>query len=1073
VTKITTPIRPFEEGDVAAEEEAIARLVSYASDMFWGDVSARLGVDIRDIDTMHMGVYRKLRQPRRVEVLKKDFTIAVKYALIVDRNPLTIETLDPAEEDGGRPYDVAAYEPSEDLRPLYLLHWDVLGDVSVDDEDELRRVGFPKKFASALGNMSTEARDVYKQNLEDIRGRPPALESVSPRKFVQTLASYGTYTGRGIAMPGGKYFQKWEKQPGPTPASYSPEMLQNATREVTLQARGDYLMLVAETGYRLFALQEKDGVLDFTELIGSFDSFHDVLPASKRTTYRAIFFHAINGDKETDARRRRTYEVTGRGAQRLMLDPRRMVESLADESIAGKLGIGEPYDWFCEMVIGYFPSRFYVLDFRDAPIRPADQPLRGVKEWADQETEAILNIGDPKDPWFAPVDELRKKEILDLITQPDVVVLPQGMKVSPRARFVGADHSWCYIRDLKTGAVYAQRRGEFVYDMYVGGISQLVYEASAGVTPLLVLLFATAAAIPVALFAGPAAVARWISKEATRRTAEEIAKDLAKRMVPVVAAQMASLAATMFIVVSDEQDEKKGAGHRWRAFADGFFKGYLVNTIHDSFFRDTIVKNLYEGIPEYRYYRWARRIYATVDKVQRVVQLLEENLDRKSIDRGMELFKGAMNDTMKGVLLLASALYYSDYDDAKAALEVFGVGPDGEAPPNPAEWELEAGNQLAEIAGHIKKELNLENLDRFLEELKTSKTLSLAITAFILKPYIWKELKETWRNRPFKWKKWEVKWIRPARPAIVLVVVASMAGVLVYANDKTDGKLFDVAGDILEEMFMNLAEPDVDAARVHGEIVGNVLGVFAFNSFIHKEPTFANRKRNWADKSLGDKWQTMMDSPLLGTAMQSGLKIGAVKPILKLVFKRYVALYEKLRSTGIFDASKTEQTIGELLSIAEDGGLQAQGLGHLSSFKTDKESIAFSLEHLLVVLYRLRSMLASDLRTYLEKAYAVPEHRQRLEDDWAAFQKLARDSGLSDAIEAHSQTAYLLMTAHLQTAVQHLQKALEKLMTRFTKAGQSWMSLLRELGLDVDIEEAEKVLERERERLKIFEEETP
>lgn len=188
----------------------------------------------------------------------------------------------------------------------------------------------------------------------------------------------------------------------------------------------------------------------------------------------------------------------------------------------------------------------------------------------------------------------------------------------------------------------------------------------------------------------------------------------------------------------------------------------------------------------------------------------------------------------------------------------------GEPPPNPAEWELEAGNQLEHIAKHIEKELDLKSIDELLESLRTSKLLKIAVTGAILNPHIWKALKESWRGRPFSWKKWEVKWVRPARPAIILVMIASMAGVLVFLEGETDGKLFDTIGDVVWGLVSDLPGANEGRAKINGEIIGNMLGVFAFNSFVHKEPTFANKKRKWANKNLGDKWQSLMDSPSSG-----------------------------------------------------------------------------------------------------------------------------------------------------------------------------------------------------------------
>jgi len=526
------------------------------------------------------------------------------------------------------------------------------------------------------------------------------------------------------------------------------------------------------------------------------------------------------------------------------------------------------------------------------------------------------------------------------------------------------------------------------------------------------------------------------------------------------------MVATIFIYADDDKDPNSGA-HKWRAFADGFFTGYLVNTLTDSFFRGVVENGIKGGIKEYRYYVWAKRIYAAVDKVQEVVQTLEGELDKKSIDKGMALFKDAIGHLGQGVLLLVSALYYSDYDEANQALEVFGSGPDDEPPPDPAHWELEAGAQLAHIAEKILAKLG--DVDDLLASLKSSKTLKVGITIAILHPHVWKAISDTWQNRPFTWKKWEVKYIRPARPAIIMVVLASMVGALVYLDDQTDGAFFDTTGDLIWGLVEDLPGKDVKQAKVFGEIIGNVLGVFAFNSFTHKAPTFANKKKKWATKTTGEKWAALLDTPFFGTSLAHNMKIGVVGPILKLVFKRYVSLYQRLKDKGVFALDHTEETIGQFLSVVDDAALEKRNLGHLKYFRTEEESVGFSLERLVTILFRLRTMLARDLQHYLEAAYNVPEMKEMLADDLEAFQKLAKDSGLSAAVEGHAHTAYKLMTVQLHAAVSHLEDALKALMTGFTsKSAMSWLKLLGELGLDIAVEEAEDALKRESERLKDF-----
>ena len=214
-------------------------------------------------------------------------------------------------------------------------------------------------------------------------------------------------------------------------------------------------------------------------------------------------------------------------------------------------------------------------------------------------------------------------------------------------------------------------------------------------------------------------------------------------------------------------------------------------------------------------------------------------------------------------------------------LHLFGQEIDHE-PPNPAEWELEAGFQLGEIAEQIANELKLHDLDDVLTALRKSRAFPALLAAGMLSPHIWKTIAYTWGTRPFSWKKWEVKWVRPARPAIIMVAIASMIGLLMYADDQLDDKLFPTLQELLLGLVRDLPGPTADRAKLNGEVVGNVVGVFMFNSLVFKATNRAPQKKKWKDNNAEEKWAKLTNMPLLGSSIQRNLKIGTVGPILRL-----------------------------------------------------------------------------------------------------------------------------------------------------------------------------------------------
>ncbi len=810
------------------------------------------------------------------------------------------------------------------------------------------------------------------------------------------------------------------------------------------------MLVDARGGYRLFVLEERDADVGATEIVGSYGSFH-VGPVVAGS-HHAVFFYATHGERDLAGTRRRAYRAAGRPGDRIILDPRRMVESLADTergqaTAASELGLGEPWDWFVEMVAGWFPGRFYALHLPVGSVRPDDGALAAVRDWANAETRAQLDEKDPSKPWFVPITAARRKEVEALLDNPEYLTLPQGFRSSPRTRFIGADRGWCYERDLETGAVYVRPTNQYIWDIHVGGVSQLVYENTRGTIPLLAVTFAAAAAAPVVAIAGPAAVASWLSKEAVSSALHRGLKELAKKLLPALAAQMTKVVATLF-----GEDE-------WRAFAEGFFEGYLLNTIYNNFYENMVLGFVTNGPKEYRMYMTAKRMFMAIEKVHEVVQTLEEELDEDTLDTGVRLFRTAVESVGQGVLLLLGALGWADYDDVQPLLEAFtrDVDPEYPDPPSREEFEVEMGAQVGGIAGKIHEQLDLSDVTGLVAALKDSTALKLGATLVILEPYLSHAVTSTWRNRPQKWKKWEVKYVRPARPAIYLVAAAGLVGLLMYANDETDGAVWDTTTQLLSDLVTNLPGPTPERAKVHGEIVGSLLGAFAFNSMIFKDPSYATRKGKWKDASAGKKWQKFHDIPLLGTFFKNNLKIGVFGPIIKVVFMRYISLYEELRAGGLLREATSEETIGRFLSEIDDAMLKQRGLEHLKDFRTEEESTAVSLERLIVVIVKLRTMLGRDLAEYLGTVSAGKvgsELDKRFGEDVRDFAALANAIGVSDVnldglMKQHPETAFRTMAVHLYGALTSLEDGLKALMTPFTESEWSWIELLRQLGLDV------------------------
>src|SRR5690606_24097784 len=97
-------------------------------------------------------------------------------------------------------------------------------------------------------------------------------------------------------------------------------------------------------------------------------------------------------------------------------------------------------------------------------------------------------------------------------------------------------------------------------------------------------------------------------------------KRAAKYMAPAIAAFTGRLIATLFVYA----DPNNGTAKRWRAFAEGFFQGYVTNTLYDQFYNKLLRNVATLGPKEYRTYKAIKQIYAAIDKARKVIELLEE-----------------------------------------------------------------------------------------------------------------------------------------------------------------------------------------------------------------------------------------------------------------------------------------------------------------------------------------------------------------------------------------------------------------------------------------------------------------
>lgn len=1073
---MTLPSRftPFTEAQLDEHE---ARLQRIAATIFYDAAVSHLELD-PTTSQIHLGMYlsarrlpHKVRKQRPHADAKREHLM--QFLLSVDEQPLSITAAATRTDPGDVDYDVRPWTPSGAVRIVPLFHYSQLVDFSEDSTAELRASGLPESWVRAFGELTLDSRRVFKSPLAEIRYIPPALHKLKPTRYVRMLAAHGTYE----TLFGG-YFPKWREgreRQGPTPATFSDEFLRATTDEVLLAKGHDYLMVASGTSYQLFQIVDTGSQHTLREVLGGHDTAHGDLDWKEPRT--VVLFHAVDGSNRIRERAQQVYVPEARTGYRLLLDPRGMVEDLATVDGASLLKLRDSFDWFVEMCATHFRQPFQAVDLSLFEGLIESPSFLMLKRELDATVRLVMDglphLGD----FTAELTAERRQRVEALLARPGVLVFTQGMPLGS-ARVVGVDPSWLYLRDMGDGSVYALHLGDFIRDWRISVIAQQVYAGTRGVIPLVVGVFALGAlalAGPALIPAASAITVRAVVRELTvRQVTTMAAKRVAKFLAPALAAEMTVLVLDLF----DRGDDDSDRARRWKAFAEGFFHGYVVQTLYDEFFSKFKLSNL-PGPKEYRAVMLVKRAYQAIDKVREVVNTLEAELDEAAVKRGLVLFERAMTRSVKGSILLLSLLYYVHEDDMGAIVDGY-AGPVDAAAPDADTWHFESAQQISVMARNLLRSMQdaTGQAKDFLDTLRGTESFAIGAAVFFttdakhlaadVVKAMGRATGRAWDRRPDALKKAQQKAVGALTHPTVLKVLGGIvlaSGVLHEVLTKGAGTkavgatlstVYDVALEpLLSELVTQWPGSTPTRAKIHGELTGGLLGAFMFNRFLLGSKDEVEAAKAADHPHLGQRWLKLVDGPWGGSLLSSKLKIGFVGPLIKVILKRYLSLFEQVKRHGHFrDREHTMETLGQLLTIGEDAALSRQRLERLAKFRTHEESVSFSLTELVKILFRLRTTIGADLADYLKERHQsdglsamdfLPVEVERLAS-------AAETLGLPELVETYSRELYVVVSMHFVAALNELEAALADLFEPFTRPGlkqMGWMELLSELGFDV------------------------
>lgn len=1004
-----------------------------------------------------------------------------------------------------------AWKHSDDWKADYLLNLAQKGDAVNDGLEDLERTEVPG-YMHNLTKLGRELRrEVYGGHLKDVTARPVGVPDKFASSFVYDLAATCTYDGKGRWY---SKWKGHKPDPARQYDALTDQYMKLWFRELYLIGERQYVIIQSPHGLSVFLLGfegEKDlrlgrsfwSGLPASELFSSYSAWRSELntPAyaekARAFRWRVTFLFSVHG-AEADYKSPKDppppYRVNkGHKVSAVIVDPQRLVEEANATKDAGKLlSLEDEFDWFVELVAERFPTRFYTFDLDDWARRrtyggkwlgaATDDPRSGsfrrkVKKFL------LEGFDEAAKQSKTPIDKAARADLEKRLDDPRYLTLPQGLPQGD-LRFVGLDETdnTVYMRNLATGHLQVWPADEFVEGMEGAAFYNKLGEELGPLIPILTFLaFAAMTAVSFGLGAGGLAAlsAQGIRQYVTKKAIKAAAWHTAKQFAPAFAA----LAAQIVLYIIDNDDRKDSSTDRWRAFCRGFFEGYVIQTIYDHL-QKRLTSIAYDGPKEYKAILAAKKFYLAMDKLHGIYADVREEMDEAGVRAAVDNFREMAVKILRGSAMVLTAMYYVPHDQALPILDLLGRGADGE-PPDDDQWELEAAGQLTELAKALDSMLRTDALDTVdkVMDLALDKGKYVVFTGILLKafkPYIWLTIKHLRKKKKTTGgaDKEETKPVSKRKKVFYVTAIAAVALLAGYKNKDDLGKLYGEIEDLMGSLYdagkaiagqvvSQFPGRDEKEAELFGQLVGNLLGGFVLNrnlGDLDKKVTGAKAK---AQEKLKEKTEDSdsvlgtltyhsvndsIESGFLSTLFTTNLKHGIVMPIIKVIFKRYLSLYNRLVKDGVFkemrgEGAITQFTDEELKEQLKERGFEDPDI--ILGFRTDGEK-GMSLRTLGLAVVRLHTLLEQDTRDFFKGAYG--DQYDKLRQDLKASAELSAELGLTRLVEENLPMAFHNMQAQLRVGLGELVDGLRALFAPFKEAnvnGMSWIHLLKELGLDV------------------------
>lgn len=1001
----------------------------------------------------------------------------------------------PADWEGRWNLDPKFRPPMDKAHAFHLLAWvSILTDMYRDSKEEMKRNGFP--YVGDIGDLSESARKKFARNLDEI---DPPEYIVDGYAFLRTLANVATYDDFG------EYYSKWlpdKANQQPWIKNVSPMYIGQVGKEITLRKGMTYTLHASADDLVIYRLGGISRQLLYTaSMDGRLPAKGQTASPPKKKPQDVILVYAADGlEKEWKEKKRETYTKSGKRSLRRAVDPEAMVKDAVSDAhgkdLENYLDIQSGQDWVITMIKLYFPHRFHVFSTAALPpdtrkwVEMLDISLRKeIRRVIEEEKGQNRGVMTPQD-----------KERIDkfLAGNDGHVVMPQlyptemGGKDSKEviSRFIGWDNRFAYMMALDTGHVERMPVEDFLDAMARKDLAKLVYDATKGWIPIMEYTayiaafavggwtgigagaFATGEVVGGEVILGETALEgatyhgfrAWVTRYATKELTLKALREAAKRIAPLVVAAVMDLLATLatmspkvarhiyklfFAPSAFLPDPTAGDVEQFaikvKAFAEGFFGGYIHDAITEHIFKHVLEEGITKGPREVRMVKAIASVTNAVDKFLPIVNRLKRELDEEAIKLACGHLADAASRVARGAALLLSAVYYLPHDEAKEILGALGLDKDGKAP-DPDTWSVEANTQIRKVIDAIANGIksNLNDAQSILEFAKNPYVVGAAAVLGAMEA----ELILKVENKTFPWIK--KAWKDPHVKAFFFIALVPMVIAAGTAAVMTHEGLKSILKDGVKGL-VSLLGRTPEEARFNGRLVGAVFGGFFLNNrlFGHDTPIGKHMEKN----------------ALSGGFIWGNLKFGIIDAIFKVIFHRYVHLYDRLRAIKKELAPQQDKVLNMIRSIrAQKGDVPSEvpvprwaegqpspgkvSWGHLAGFeKID----AVPLKDIAHAIIALRQMVLEDINLFLKMKY--DGDLKRYKDDVEAFNDMTKNFGfdihqVTEKLDPKQlEMLYHQMAHHLFLALEELAEALKSLLAPFTKSGFSWLTLLEQLGL--------------------------